>query len=115
MQSDVLSERQITFSSLCLSSAAAARSFISFGRIKRHIKAWWSAEVEEAVSERRKALAAAHRIDEDRQAYIFAFLRSSFVITKAKAKAWQTTCSSLSHKSNPKSEYSLLRSIADSS
>ena len=29
----------------------AAKSFIHFGRIKRHSKAWWSAEVEEAVSE----------------------------------------------------------------
>ena len=36
------------------------------------------------------------------------------VIAKAKAEAWQTTCSSLSPKSNPKSVYSLLCSIADS-
>ena len=69
------------YSSLSLSSAAglftflalnAAKSFIPFGRIKRHPKAWWSAEVEGAVSERRKAFAAAHRSDEDRQAYISA-------------------------------------------
>ena len=43
-----------------LSSAAAlalntAKSSIPFGRIKRPPKAWWSAEVENAVSERRKA------------------------------------------------------------
>ena len=47
------------YSSLSLFSAAAlftslalnaAKSFISFGRIKRHSKAWWSAEVKDAVS-----------------------------------------------------------------
>ena len=50
----------------------AAKTSISFGRIKCHPKAWWSAEVEEAVSERRKVFAAAHRSDEDRQTYISA-------------------------------------------
>ena len=49
------------YSSLLLSSAAAlftfltvdaAKSSIPFGRIKRQPQAWWSAEVEEAVSER---------------------------------------------------------------
>ena len=69
--------------------------------------------MEEAVSERRKALAAAHISDEDRQALISASRRASSVI--AKAEAWQTTCSSLSPKSNPKSVHSLLRSIAGSS
>ena len=107
--------------SLSLSSAAAlftsltlnaAKSSIPFGRIKRPPKAWWSAEVEEAVIERRRAFAAAHRSDEDRQAYISASQRASAVI--AKTEAWQTTCSSLSPKSNPKSVHSLLRSIADS-
>ena len=44
----------------------AAKSSIPFGRIKCPPKAWWSAEVEEAVSERRKAFAAAHRSDKDR-------------------------------------------------
>ena len=90
----------------------AAKFSISFGRIKRHLKTWWSAEVEQAVSDRRKAFAAAHRSDEDRQAYISASRRASSVIAKAKAEAWQTTCSSLSPRSNPKSAYSLLRSIA---
>ena len=108
------------YSSLSLSSAAvlftslalnAAKSSIPFGHIKRPPKAWWSAEVESAVSERRKAFAAAHRSDEDRQAYISASRRASSVIAKAKAEAWQTTCSSLS----PKSVHSLLRSIAASS
>ena len=70
--------------------------------------------MESAVSERRKAFAAAHRSDEDRQAYISASRRASSVIAKAKAEAWQTTCSSLSPKSNPKSVDSLLRSIAGS-
>ena len=92
----------------------AGKSSIPFGRIKRHPKAWWSAEVESAASERRKAFIAAHRSDEDRQAYISASRRASSVIAKAKADAWQTTCFCLSPKSNPKSVYSLLRSIAGS-
>ena len=71
--------------------------------------------MEEGVSERRRAFAAAHRSDEDRQAYISASRRASSVIAKAKTEAWQTTCSSLSPKSNPKSVHSLLRSIAGSS
>ena len=108
------------YSSLSLSSAAAlftslamnaAKSSIPFGRIKRPPKAWWSAEVEDAVGERRRAFATAHRSDEDRQAYISASRRASSVI----AKAWQITCTSLSPKSNPKSVHSLLRSIAGSS
>ena len=66
--------------------------------------------MEGAVSERREAFAAAHRSDEDRQAYISASRRTSSVIAKAKTETWQTTCSSLSHKSNPKSVHSLLRS-----
>ena len=109
------------YSSLSLSSAAAlftslalnaAKFSIPFGRIKRPPKAWWSAEVEGAVSERRKAFAAAHRSDEDRQAYISASRRALSVI--AKAEAWQTTCSTLSPRSNTESVHSLLRSIARS-
>ena len=97
------------FTSLALN---ATKSSITFGRIKRHSKAWWSAEVEGAVSERRKAFAAAYKSDEDRQAYISASRRASSVIAKAKAEAWQKTCSSLSPKSNPKTVYFFLRSIA---
>ena len=111
------------YSSLSLSSAAAlftsltlnaAKSSIPFGHIKRPPKAWWSAEVEKAVSERRKAFAAVHRSDEDRQAYISASRRASSVIANAKTEAWQTTCSSFSCKSNRKSVHSLPRSIAGS-
>ena len=110
------------YSSLSLSSAAvftslalnAAKSSIPFGHIKRYPKAWWSAEVKGAVSERRKGFAAAHRSDKDCQAYISASRRASSVIVKAKAEAWQTTCSSLSPKSNPKTVFSLLPSIAGS-
>ena len=85
------------YSSFSVSSAAAlfislaliaAKSSISFSRIKFPPKAWWYAEVEEAVSERCKVFAAAHRSDEDRQAYITASPRASSV----KVKAWQTTC-----------------------
>ena len=113
------------YSSLSLFSAAAlftslplnaAKFSIPFGRIKRPPKAWWSSnEVEEAVNERCKAFATAHRSVEDRQAYISASRRASSVIAKAKVEAWRTTCSSLSPKSNPKSVHSLLRSIAGSS
>ena len=71
--------------------------------------------MEEAVSERRKAFAAAHRSDKDRQDYITASRRASSVIAKAKTEAWQTICSSLSPRSNPKPVHSLLRSIAGSS
>ena len=56
--------------------------------------------------------AAAHRNDEDRQAYISASRRAMSVIAKAKAETWQTTCSSLTSKFNPKSVYSLLRTVA---
>ena len=107
------------YSSLSVSSAAAlftslamnaAKSFILFGRIKRPPEAWWSAEVEQAVGERCRAFATAHRSDEDCQAYISASRRASSVI----AEAWQTTCTSLSPKSNPKSVHTLLRSIAGS-
>ena len=92
----------------------AAKSSISFGRIKRSPKAWWSAEVEQAVSERRKAFATAHKSDEDRQAYISASRRDLSVIAKVKAEAWQTTCTSLSSKFNPKFVHSFLRSITGS-
>ena len=109
--------------SLSLSSAAAlftsltlnvAKSSIPFSCIKRPPKAWWSAEVEEAVSKRCKAFTAAHRSDEDHQAYISASRFASSLIVKAKAEAWQTTCSSLSPKSNSKSVHSVLCSIAGS-
>ena len=62
---------------------------------------------------KRKAFAAAHRNDENRQIYIF--VSRSALSAKAKDETWQTTCSSLSPKSNPKSVCSLLRSIAGSS
>ena len=67
--SPFLSSTAALFTSLTLN---AAKSSIPFGRIKRPPKAWWSAEVESAVSERYKAFAAAHRSDEDRQAFISA-------------------------------------------
>ena len=107
-----LSSAAALFTSLTLN---AAKTSIRFGRIKRHPKAWWSAEVEEAVSERCKAFAAAHRSDQNCQAYIFASRRASSVIAKAKAEKWQVTCSYLSPKSTTKSVYFLLRSVAGSS
>ena len=65
----------------------AAKYFIPFGSIKHHPKAWWSAEVKEAVSERRKAFAAAQRCDEGHQAYITSSQRALSVIAKAKREA----------------------------
>ena len=62
-----LSSAAALFISLALN---AVKSYIPFSRIKCHPKPWWSAEVEEAVSERRKIFSAAHRSDEDRQAYL---------------------------------------------
>ena len=70
--------------------------------------------MEEAVSERRKAFAAAHRSDKDLQAYISASRRASSVIAKSKTEAWQTTCSSLSPKSNPRSVHSFFCSVVGS-
>ena len=109
------------YSSLSLSSAAAfftslalkaTKSSIPFGRYKYHPKAWWSAEVEEAVSERRKTFAATHRSDEDCQAYIFASHHALSVIAKAKAK--QRHDRRLALLFHPKSVHSLLRSITGS-
>ena len=110
--SSSLSSAAALFTSLTLN---AAKSSISIGCIKRPPKAWCSAEMEEAVSEGRKAFAAAHRSEKDCSAYICASRLASSVIVKAKTEAWQATCSSLSPESNPKSEHSLLRFVAGSS
>ena len=67
--------------------------------------------MEEAVSERRKAFAAAYRSAEGRQAYISTSRHASPVIAVDKDAAWQATCLSLSLKS----VYFLLRSVAGSS
>ena len=75
-----LSSAAALFTSLALN---AAKFSIPFGRIKRPSKAWWSAEAESVVSERRKVFAAAHRSNEDRQAYISASRRASSVIGMA--------------------------------
>ena len=91
-----------------------AKSFIPFGCIKRQPKDLWSAEVKEAFSKRRKAFAASHRSNKDRQAFISAFRRALSLIAKAKTEAKQSTCSSLSPKSNLKSVYFLLCSVASS-
>ena len=95
----------------------AAKFSILFGRHNRQPQAWWSPEVEKAVSKRPKAFAAANTNDEDCQAYISAFQHVSSVTAKAKAEACLARCSSLffSPKSEPKSVYSLLRSFAGSS
>ena len=58
-----ISSADTLFTSLAL---IVAKSSIPFGRIKRQPQDRWSTAVEEAVSERRKAFAAAYRNDEDR-------------------------------------------------
>ena len=112
-----------TAESLSLSSAAAlftsltldaAKSSIPFGRIKRHLKSWWSAEVEKAISERRKAFAAARKSDEDHQVSISAFRRVSSDAPRPKLNH-DRRLALLSPKSNSKSMCSLVCSIAGSS
>ena len=61
---------------LCL-KISLIRTDRTRSHIKRPPKAWWFAEVEEAVSEGRMAFAVAHRSDNDRQAYISASRRTS--------------------------------------
>ena len=78
-----LSSAAALFISLALN---AAKSSIPFGRIKRPPKAWWSAEMKSAVSERCKAFAAAHRSDENRQAYISTSRRTSSVIARPRLR-----------------------------
>ena len=107
-----LSAAAALFTSVAL---GAAKASIPFGRLKRQPQAWWSSEVQLAVDERRRAFATAHLSEENRQAYISASRQASSVIAKAKTDAWHNTCSSLSPKTNPRSVYSLLRSIAGSS
>ena len=93
----------------------AATSAIPFGSINRPAKTCWSPEVADAVAKRRKAFAKAHCSEEDRQHYIATSRYTSTVISKAKAKSWQNTCSSLSPKTRPSEVFSLLRSISSSS
>ena len=71
--------------------------------------------MEEAVSERCKTFAAAHRSNEDYQSYISASRRPSSINAKTKTETWLATCSSLLPKCNHKSVYSLLRFVAGSS
>ena len=79
----------------------AAKSSIPFGCIKRQPKARWSTEVNEAVSERLKAFAAAHRSNEDRQAYITASRHASSVIAKGVLSLSFCCCSSSSSPNFP--------------
>ena len=71
----------VLFTSMALN---AAKLSIPIGCVKRQPQAWWSPEVEEAASKRRKAFAATHR-GEDRQSHTSASRNVSSVITKVKA------------------------------
>ena len=97
-----ISSATALFTSLALN---AAKFSIPFGRAKRQPQAWWSPEVEEAISGRRKGYDAAHRRDEDRQAYVSGSFNVSSIIAKFKAKEWQTTCLFPSPKYDFKSFY----------
>ena len=105
-----LSEATHTFTELLNDAATSA---IPFASINRPAKAWWSPEVANAVAKRRKAFAKAH-CSKDRQNYIATSRYTSTVISKAKAKSWQKTCSSLSPKTRPSEVFSLLGSISGS-
>ena len=104
-----LSSAAVLFTALALNAATFS---ISFSRVKRPAEAWWSAEIKGAISERCKAFAVAYGSDEDRQAYISASRLASSVIGKAKVVALRMTCCSFSPKSNPKSVYSIVYSVA---
>ena len=106
-----LSEATHTFTKLLNNATTSA---ISFGSINCPAKAWWSSEVTDAVAKCRRAFAKVHCSKEDRQNYISINRYTSTVITKAKAKSWQKTCSSLSPKTRPSKVFSLLHSISDS-
>ena len=101
------------YSSLCLFSAAAlftslalnaAKSPIPFGRINRRPKAWWKKRL---VKDARLLLPLTEVMKITRlTSPLLDAPRQS--VPRPKAEAWQTTCSSLSPRSNPKSVHSLL-------
>ena len=76
---------------------------ISFGRLGRSPKAWWSQEAESAVQERRRARSEAHRSEAHRLRYLDASRR---------AVTWQATCSNLSPRSDPRAVFRLLNAIS---
>ena len=99
------------FTSLALN---APKSSFPFGRVQRQGQAWWSSEVEGVVRKKCKAFVSAPKSDEVRQAYFLVSRHASTVIAKAKAKTSLETCSSPSPKSDSKSVYCILRSVAGS-
>ena len=102
----------VLFTSLAL---IAAKCSIPYGCVKCSPQALWSPEVEEGVSEKCQAFAAAYRSDEDCQAYISSSQHALSFIAKGNDEAWQATCSSLCPKSYPKSVHSLLCFVTASS
>ena len=69
-----------------------AKSSTPVGGINGQPQAWWSPKVKDQVSESRRAIAAAHRSDEDCQAYISVSRNASSGIVKTKAEARQAIC-----------------------
>ena len=90
----------------------AAKASISFGRLARSPKAWWSQEAESAVQERRRARSEAHRSEAHRLRYTDASRKASSVISTAKSATWQATCSNLSPRSDPGAVFRLLNAIS---
>ena len=99
------SEATYTFTKLLNDAVASA---ISFGNINHPAKGWWSLEITDAVAKCQKAFAKAHCSEEDDQSYIIILRYTLTVISKAKAKSWQKTCSSLSPETNPSLFFTLL-------
>ena len=79
-----------------------------FGRVKCQSQDWLSSEVAGALCERRPAFAAAHKSDEDGQAYISALQACLICHCQGLGMTGDLLIS-------PKSVYSLLRSVAGSS
>ena len=104
-----LSSVTALFTSLTLN---AAKFSISFCCVKRLPQAWWSTEVEEAVSERHKAFVALIEVIKIVRLIFSASLHASPVITKSKAQKWQAKCSAFSPKSDPKTVYCILSTVS---
>jgi len=84
-----------------------AKASILFGRLGHLLKAWWCKEAELAVRDRWSTRSKARRLT-----YVEASQRASSVISRAKAKTWQATCSNLSPRSNLCSLFNLINFVA---
>ena len=72
-----------------------------------------SQKAESAVRERWRACSEAHRSEAYHLRYIDASRRASSVIFRAKSATWQTICSNLSPRSDPRAVFRLLNAILE--